>query len=385
LFTAMNLLWSHQRRYEQEEIMRWLRQIASGDAPVREQALEGIRGLGPYAAPPIVAALGSKDLSTRRAAALASGEVLAICQRELGAMNCVTGFVTGRGAAQSGFERLQAALIQILIGEDRTLRLDAVRAFSGLTDDRREATDPMSQRIGAVLREELKLEGNPEARKEMIRLLGRSRPTLDRERASALADALGDPDATVRQAALQTLTESLARWGSSKEKATRATLRAVAPEILGEARDRKDTAALIALGSLGEPGAVGALVEFVQGPDMALRSHAAAALWRLGGLMFQAEAVSDEVSEALRASLSTLIASLGDTSDDVRRHAAHALSSMREASVEAIPALEKAAERERVGHVRAAMTEACRSIRLSAEIARRRAGAAPAERGNAKP
>ncbi len=61
---------------------------------------------------------------------------------------------------------------------------------------------------------------------------------------SALVEAMEDPDKEVSQAALRTLTESLARWGISREKDTRDKLRAVAPRILQEAMNQEDVSAL---------------------------------------------------------------------------------------------------------------------------------------------
>jgi hypothetical protein len=71
LSVILFLLWKYQRHYERHETLLRLQQIASGGADVRRQALDAIRVLGPYAAPPVVEALASPDSSMRRAALLA--------------------------------------------------------------------------------------------------------------------------------------------------------------------------------------------------------------------------------------------------------------------------------------------------------------------------
>jgi hypothetical protein len=134
LFVILNLFWEYQRRYERHEIQLRLQQIASGDADVRRQALDAIRGLGPYAAPSVVEALGSQDVNMRRAALLASRTVLGTCLSKLDEMNCITGFVPGRGAASSGFEQLTAALNHSLEDENQALRLEAGRVLRSIAD-----------------------------------------------------------------------------------------------------------------------------------------------------------------------------------------------------------------------------------------------------------
>jgi HEAT repeat protein len=213
VFIILNLLWQYQRRYERHETQLRLQQIASGNADIRRQALETIRGFGPYAVPPVVEALASHDPSMRRAALLASREVLGVCLGKLAEMNCITGCIPGRGAAASGFEQLATALRSSLEDEDESLRLDAVRVLCCISDDDWQAMDPPRKQIGSVLKENFHRERDPAARRELIGLLGNLRPSLQLEGVSALVEALGDPDEGVRQAALQALTESLARWG----------------------------------------------------------------------------------------------------------------------------------------------------------------------------
>jgi HEAT repeat protein len=386
LFIIVNFLWKYQRRYERHEIHLRLLQIASGNADVGRRALDTIRGFGPYAAPPVVEALASQDPSMRRAALLASREVLEICLGKLGEMNCITGFIPGRGSAASGFEQLATALSHSLEDEDKSLRLDAVRALSRISDDGWEGIDPPRKRIASVIKENLEKEGDPAGRRDLISLLGNLRPSLHLEGVSALVEAIGDPDEGVRQAALQTLTVSLARWGSSREKDAADKLLTVAPLILSEATKKKDVQALIALGALGEPGAVGSLVEGMHDPDQESRRNAAVALGRLGYLTFSAEVVNnDRISEELRRSIAHLIAALGDAIPDVRRHAAGALASMGAGSLQAIPALKKAAESEKDEFVRHSMIEACQSINLASEIKRSRGNAAPTKTDKVRP
>jgi HEAT repeat protein len=386
LWLLLNLFWKDQLRAERQETDLRLHQIASGDGgeDVRSQALEAIRGLGPYAAPPVVEALGSQDRNLRRAALLASGEVLGTCLAKLGEMNCSTGFVPSRGAAESGFEQLTAALIHALGDGDRAFRLDAVRVLSRIQDHQWTGLGASKNLVGGVLKEALETEGDPAARRDLIRLLGMFQPSLHRAGTSALVEAMEDPDEGVRQAALQVLRESLARWGSSHERDVLAMLRGVAPRLLPEAKKEKDVAALKELGTLGEPGAARALIELLHDPGA--RGYAAAALGRLGYLTFRAEfGDTDRIREELRDSIPSLIAALGDAGQDVRRHAANALGSMGAEALPAIPALEKAAETEKNQNIRHWMVEACRSINRAAEIGRLRGKAAPPEGGRRRP
>jgi HEAT repeat protein len=174
--------------------------------------------------------------------------------------------------------------------------------------------------------------------------------------------------------------------GSSREKDAADKLLTVAPQILREAKKKKDVQALLALGVLGEPGTVNALVEGMHDPDQDSRGKAAAALWRLGYLSSNTEAVNnDPISEELRKSIPPLVAALGDAVPDVRRHAAGALASMGPASLQAIPALKKAAENEKDQFVRNSMIEACRSINLASEISRSRGKTAPTSTGKLRP
>jgi hypothetical protein len=79
------------------------------------------------------------------------------------------------------------------------------------------------------------------------------------------------------------------------------------------------------------------------------------------------------------------MAALGDAVPDVRRHAAGALASMGASSLQAIPALKKAAETEQDAVVRQSMIEACRSIDLALEINRSRGNAAPTRTDKLRP
>ncbi len=184
----LNLFWKYQLRYERDETNRRLQKIAAGDAGVRRQAIASIRGLGPYAASPIAAALESQDPKIRRAAILASREVLDICLMELSTMNCVTGVIPGRAAAGSGFETLTSGLTHSLADIDRANRLDAVRVLSRISADEWRETEiaPPKKAIAAVLEESLDKERDATARGELIHLFEVFHQTLGLQEVSGL-------------------------------------------------------------------------------------------------------------------------------------------------------------------------------------------------------
>jgi HEAT repeat protein len=354
-----------------------LRRLATGDAGARGEALEGIAYFGVSAAPAVADALKSRDPSLRRAALVASRPVLGVCLSKLSEMNCAFGIVLGRDAAVSAFERLKSALRDALRDPDETIRIDAVRVLSGAMDPEKVHLDPTMKEVGEVLRNALKSERDPSARKELIELLTQFRPSMYLEGASALVAATDDPDEGVRQAAIHTLTDSLGDSTCPKDEEVREKLREVAPLILRDAKGRKRTPALLALGILGEDGAVGELVDLLHDPDQSFRRSAAVALGRLGYFAFVLRSVNDDgLGAELRKAVPPLVAALEDPVDDVRRHASDALASMGVEALGAIPAIEKAAEKETVPFLRWSMTESGRSIRLAAEIDRLRASSA---------
>jgi HEAT repeat protein len=180
--------------------------------------------------------------------------------------------------------------------------------------------------------------------------------------------------------------EVLAKSKGPTEKDGRNALRKVAPLLLHEARTSKNSRVLIELGDLGEPEAVAALLEQLRDADPATKAGAAAALDRLGSLAFRAEDVDAvRIRDELRGCVTPLVTALDDPTPDVRRWAAQALPCLGTASLPAIPALQKAAEREPDQFVRHAMIDACRSINLSAELERARNGAAREDGGNRHP
>jgi|GEM_PF-5112559 len=385
LAVALNLLWTYQLHYERRETTARLEQIASGDGAVRREALDVIGKLGPYAAPTVSQALASPDREMQKAALLASHAVLDHCLGVLGEMNCGTGFIPGRGAAYRGFQRLVTALSQTLWDEDRAIRLDAARALSHIHEFQWEGIEPPARRIQAVIHEGLQANGDPAAKKDLIGFLADPLPRLLSEGTTALVEATNDPDEGTRRAAIQALVEVLAKSKGPREKDGRNALRGVAPLLLSEARTSKNSLALIELGDLGEPEAVAALRDQLRDADEATKAGAAVALRRLAFLAFGAEDVDAvRIRDELRGCVPSLVAALDDPTLDVRRRATEALQSLGAASLPAIPALEKAAEREPDQFVRQAMMEACRDINASAESERVRSRAAPA-RGGIRP
>jgi HEAT repeat protein len=354
---ALSIAWDVAARTETNDN---LGQIATGDARAREQALRAIAKLGVCAAPAVEEGLKSGDPAWRRAALQAAGMVLASCREKLDEMNCAFGIVPGRGAAESAWERMRAVLREALGDREGAIRIEAARALSLAIDTQQVDLDPMMRQAGAVLRDTLSTQRDPSARKEILELLGRFRPTMHIEGASALLGATGDTDEGVRQAAIRALTDSLGESTCPTEEDLRKKLKEAAPSILRDAKGRKRDAALLALGILGESGAVSELIVLLHDPDPSTRSAAAVALVRLGYLAFQTESVKDDhLRGELRKALPRLVADLENPLQEVRLNAAAALRSMGVAALDAIPAIERAAEREADRYVRSSMTETC--------------------------
>ena len=194
--------------------------------------------------------------------------------------------------------------------------------LSGAMDPEKVHVDPTMKEVGAVIRDALKSEREPSARKELVELLTQFRPSMHLEGASALVAATDDPDDGVRQAAIRTLTDSLGDSTCPKDEEVREKLREVAPLILRDAKGRKRTSALLALGFLGEDGAVGGLLDLLHDPDESFRRSAAVALGRLGYAAFVLRSVNDDrLGAELRKAVPPLVAALEEPVDDVRRHA----------------------------------------------------------------
>src|SRR5262249_20420132 len=145
-------------------------------------------------------ALKGGDPASRRAALLAARPVLGGCRAKLDEMNCFFGIVPGRGAAESAWEQVKAALREALGDPDRAIRLEAVRLLAQAMDPDRVDLDPTMRPAGAVIRDDLRAERDPSARKALVELLPHFRPTLHLEGASSLVEATKDPDEGVRQA-----------------------------------------------------------------------------------------------------------------------------------------------------------------------------------------
>jgi HEAT repeat protein len=362
-----------------------LRRLATGNEEARREALAGIASLGVDAGPAVADALKGGDPALRRAALQAARPVLGSCRTKLDEMNCFFGIVPGRGAAESAFEQLKAALLQAIGDPDPAIRLEAVRLLAGTMDPWRVDLDPAMRPAAVVIRDALTTERDPSDRKGLVELLTAFRPTLHPEGATALVEATADPDEGVRQVAIRTLTDLLGDSTCPREEGVREKLRSAAPLILREAKARKRTQALLALGMLGEGDAVRELIALLHDPNQTSRTSAAVTLGRLGYLVFSADLIKDErVGDDIRKAVPPLVGALDDPVEDVRRHAAGALGSMGEAALDAIPAIEKAAEKE-AASTRWSMTENCRSIRLAAEIHRLRAKSGPARAVTPRP
>src|SRR5258708_4208255 len=154
-------------------------------------------------------------------------------------MNCVTGFVPGRGEAYAGFEQITTALMNALGDPDEMLRLDAVRTLAGIGASGWEGIEPPDKQIGAVLKVALEKEKDPEARRDLVVLLGKCRPSMYVEGASALAGAMKDEDESVSTVARRAMLESIAQRGVSPN--AKVPIQEILPLLMKEAARDPDT------------------------------------------------------------------------------------------------------------------------------------------------
>lgn len=123
-----------------------LQEIASSNAKARELALHEVRyQLGPTAAPAVAVALRSGDRPTRRAAVLASRELINGYLGSIGTMNCACGVVPS-GEEELGAVRLiLPPLAAASSDDDAALRLEVARALAMLADHTLARTDPAAR------------------------------------------------------------------------------------------------------------------------------------------------------------------------------------------------------------------------------------------------
>jgi len=172
----------------------------------REEVRRALWGVGLGAAPVAADVLRRGGLRERRAALVACETVVESCLMNFETMNCVTGFVPGRGEAERAFDTVGAALEGAFGDADAGVRREAARIVLAGPDrpaDRRA-------RAAEVFREALR-DPDPAARRDVVDSLCRSGRYggLPRDGAEALP-VLGevvvkDPDAAVRGAAVEAL------------------------------------------------------------------------------------------------------------------------------------------------------------------------------------
>lgn len=387
------LLWvtidAAGRIYANRQASALILQLLEKDSGRKSDALEQLRKMGPSAAPAVAAMLRHEDIPHRRAALLACGQVVADCLDRFSIMNCIIGIVPERWGAERGFKIVGRALAVALNDGDEDVRLGAAGLVIKIPQSEMENPTATTGRALAVLGSVLGGHSDPKTRLTVIETMAGAKPIRYLEGISSLIGATGDQDEDVRRAALNTLVESLARDGSPVEKEARSRLKSAIPMILSATKTRPKAeeryihfGALIQLGMIGEPSAITPLIDDLGDVDQEMRSGAAAALSRFGYLFSYSEEDpinSDRVIEEIRKAIPKLIVCLKDPNFDVRRHAGNALGSMGASALQAIPALQAAAEKESNQNARYWLMETIQGITKSAEIDRLKRSAAPTD------
>lgn len=193
------------RAYADRQTRELIGRLVEDKPGEREQIREALGKLGVEAAPVAADVLRHGDLKERRASLVACRLVVWSCLANFESVNCMTGFVPGRGEAERAFEEVGAALEAAFADADAGVRREAARII--LTGP--ESPGDRRLRAAEVIRQGLS-DPDPAARRALVESLCRIDfpGPLPRDRVEALwtlGDAVKDPDAAVRKAAVEAL------------------------------------------------------------------------------------------------------------------------------------------------------------------------------------
>lgn len=313
-----------------------IRQALGGQPAEKAEAIEALLKMDTYAAPAAMDALQHGDAEERRVALLVCEGVISSCVQNFHAMNCVTGYVPGRGAARRTFEEIQGPLAAALADGDEGNRIAAARIILPYP----EFPAPLRERAAVVFREILLRDPDPASRRSRVETTFRLRNDgllpLDGAEVAfiVLAGAAGDEDISVRRAAIEALgrskypeamppilaalkdmdasvrnaaeraclarvIESDPRWARysdrKSEEISRVAFRANIPYFIGWLRDSDSGAdagasprerrmgAIKALSWAGGLGVIPPLIDVLRDQDGGLRDAAMHALGQLSG------------------------------------------------------------------------------------------------------
>jgi HEAT repeat protein len=203
---ALLLFWPKQKVYQGKTPSQWSEILRSSDDATRDKAAAALAEFGIDALPYLLELLESQDSAVQLAALNAIKPVVQQCLSWAGAMNCVTGFVPGKGKYLRAEQQIADSLKQVLRSSDPRIRREAAHLLLSLpgapvidAPPSRHQYDPAA--LVSILCEQL----GDEDPNERIVAVGALSRIYHPAAVTALLDARGHRDEVVRSQALDGL------------------------------------------------------------------------------------------------------------------------------------------------------------------------------------